>query len=175
MDRKNYSRPFMAFEKFTPQEFVAACYPAADLDGSFHFDLYTMGEYGKYDGANDERLNGAWGPAALKGKKGASFKVDVYRWCTVDKPVIQAGDSYPGSYTANHTPHRWATDGPNGGGETWEWYDGYKTGWLSSGWNSSTGHFVQVAIGATLQMSASGLTATLIGGDIPGVSGTSAS
>ena len=57
MDRKNYSRPFMAFEKFTPQEFVASCdlsitafpndndrrYSRIDWNHNGHFDLGERG------------------------------------------------------------------------------------------------------------------------------------
>ncbi len=171
--RKEWGSPKGNVQMFTPQEFVAACIPVSELgDGSWHFDMYTMGTKGRYDGQNNERISGAWGPAALKNHGGETFTVDVYRYCTVNKPVIQAGDSYPGSYTPNHN-HRWASDGPNGGGYAWTYYDGY----TSSGWNYSAGHFVKVAEGATLKMSASGQQATLYA-DLSGVGfsgGTSAS
>ena len=170
--RKEWGSPLGKFQVFTPQEFVAACIPVSKLDGSYHFDIYSLGSYGYYDGLNNERISGAFGPVALQDHGGETFTVDVYRWCRVLKPSdIWTAEEAAARYSSDHH-HLWSTSGPNGGGETWEWYDQWNT--RQGRWNSATGHFVQVATGVTLKMSASGNVATIYG-EIPGISSSGGS
>lgn len=172
--RKEWGSPFGKFQVFTPQEFVAACIPVENLgDGSWHFDFHNVLSYGIYDGQNYERISGAWGPAYLKNKGNQTFTVDVYRWCTRDKPTYWGDNNWDDLWTPSSCRHRWSSDGPTGNNAPWTWYDGHD----SSGWNSPSGHFVLVATNATLKTNASGLKATLYadlsGGGYSGGTGAS--
>lgn len=169
---KEWGSPRSNFQVFTPQEFVAGCIPVSQLNGSYHFDIYSLGTRGVYDGSNDERISGAFGPAALRNHGGETFTIDVYQWCRVLKPSdIWTAEEAAARYSSDHT-HIPSTSGPNGGGETWEWYDQWNT--RQRRWNSATGHFVQVATGLTLKVSASGEAATIYG-EIPGISSSGGS
>lgn len=154
--RKEWGSPLGKFQEFTPQEFVAACIPVEELGAGFHFDFYTRGNYGIYDGQNEERISGAWGPAALKRQGNQTFKVDVYRWCKTAKPLVEDGN-FDAAWTPSNCRHSWGSNGPTGNGVPWTWYDGHN----STGWNYINGHFVLVATNATLKTNASGLKATL--------------
>ncbi len=158
--RKEWGSPISKFQMFTPQEFVAQCIPVENLTGKgLHFDFYSRGQYGVYDGQNDERITGAFGPAAMRSHGGESFQIDVYRWCSREKPTYWGDNNWDELWTPETCNHRWSDSGPTGSGQPWTYYDGHD----SMGWNSINGHFVKVATNATLKVSASGNAATIIG------------
>ena len=150
----------MVMEKFVPQEFVAACIP---VKAGFHVDFHnTIGTYGNYDGVNNERVDAAWGPAVLKNYKGQSFTIDIYRWCTKNKPTYWGDNNWDDLWMAATCKHVYSNDGPTSGGNSYSYYDGHD----GSGWNYSGGHFVKMAEGVTLTVSASGYKATINGGSV---------
>ncbi len=160
MERKIYNKPFLVREQFMPQDYVAACIPVGQ---GFHVDFYSgIGTYGKYDGLNTERVTGAFGPAELKKHKGESFTVDIYRWCKQEKPDYEGDHNWDELWTAATCNHSYGTSGPSGGGRSYSWYDGHD----SYGWNDPNGHFVKMAVGATLTVNASGNKATINGGSV---------
>ena len=161
MEKKlSYSKPFMAMEQFVPQEFVAACIP---VGAGFHVDFYnTIGTYGIYDGPNNERVDKAWGPAVLDDYPKQSFTVDIYRWCKRTKPTYWGDKPWDELWTAATCNHSYSNGGPTSGGNSFSYYDGHDGG----GWNFPNGHFVKMAEGVTLTVSASGNKATIHGGTV---------
>ena len=88
MEKKQYSKPLLAAERFTPQEFMAACevfIPAGKIGSVFWADMvhdngysYSLGKDGYIDSANMEQFHDGSAPTALMT---TSYGVDARgRW-----------------------------------------------------------------------------------------------
>ncbi|MBR0432138.1 MAG: hypothetical protein IJK15_00370 [Bacteroidaceae bacterium] len=88
MEKKLYSKPLLTAERFTPQEFTAACevfIPAGKISNVFWADMvhdngfsYSLGKDGYIDSANMEQFHDGSAPTALMT---TSYGVDARgRW-----------------------------------------------------------------------------------------------
>ena len=165
--RKEWGSPFGKFQEFTPQEFVAACYPIETLSGGgWYIDLYSRGIHGKYDVPSLEQIWNGWTPGN-DFTPGGEYQIDVYRWC-------HKSSNGHSNYNPNHTHLFGGNSVPTSPGETWDWYGQTYEGW--NGYiekNDPAGHFVLGATNATLKISASGNKAVIVGSFSPDVVGGS--
>ncbi len=166
MEKSNreYSKPRMVMEKFVPQEYCAGCMALSAMsDGTWYVDFYGIGNYGKYDGINEERIQNGWiDNTSLT--KGGTYAVDVYRWC---------GREAKSGYNPNHTNHLWS-GAPRSHSQSWGWYEeeyvDFNSGKLTT--RDPNGHFVKAATNGILTLSSSGKKGYISGVFSPETGGT---